>query len=253
MIKRILLIGLTVLVLVSLLPVTVAQSDTGSSNSDAAVEHAAGDIVNATTEAAESTAATAQNLLNRLVEIPQSSVVRILFIVGGLILLLAGWRVYEFVVLIAGFLIGAMIATSLVVTNSAILELAILLIGGIVGAALSVFIYPVAVFLIGAYVGIALTSGLGAALSLSPVSSLVLLIGGLIGGLVLLGLSFQFLIVLSALVGAQMLTLGLNLVAVWTIIFAVLGVIVQLGLVRGLNYDYRRRPRRIHILNRASS
>lgn len=220
---------------------------------DPAAEEMAQDLVEVTTEAAEATAATAQTFLDRLVQVPQSDVARVLLITGGLILLLAGWRVYEFIILIAGFLIGAAVAVSLVITESLLVNIVIMLIGGLVGATLSALIYPVAVFLIGAWVGIALTGGLASALALTPVSSIVLLIGGVIGGIILVALSFQFLILLSALVGAQMLTLGLGLAAVWTLVLAVIGIVVQLGLVRALNYEYPRHPRRINFFRRVTS
>jgi hypothetical protein len=100
-----------------------------------------------------------------------------------------------------------------------------------------------AVFLIGAYIGIVLTDAIGVALGTATVSSLVLLIGAIIGGMVLLGLSFEFLVVISAVVGAQMLALGLALEPVWIIIFAIVGVIVQIAVMRNANYDFRRRRR----------
>jgi hypothetical protein len=71
-----------------------------------------------------------------------------------------------------------------------------------------------------------------------------------IGGAVLIGLSFELLVVLSALVGAQMLTRGLGLDAIWTLIFAAVGIIVQIGLVRAYKYDFRRR--RVYLFRRAS-
>jgi hypothetical protein len=234
-----LIIGATVL----LTPVAAAQETP---------EETAENIVAVTMEAAESTAAAGENLLDRLIQVPQSELARVFLIAGGLLLLLAGWRIYEYVVLIAGFLIGASVAASLVITDSTLISLVVTLIGGLIGAVLSVLVYYLAVFLIGAYVGIALTSGLGAALALAPVSSIALLLGGVIGGMVLLGLSFQFLIVLSALVGAQMLTLGLGLQATWTLILAVVGIIVQFMLVRSLHYEFPRTMRRPNPLRRVT-
>ena len=208
-------------------------------------ENLAEDLVEITEQTAEATVSTLDSFLNRLVQAPQSQITRVLFIVGGIILLVAGWRIYEVIILIAGFLIGASVATALVITDSAILNLVILLIGGLVGTALSVFLYYIAVFLIGAYVGIALTGGLAAALAFTPVSAIALLIGGLIGGLILVGLSFEFLVLIAAVVGAQMVVLGLGLDAIWTVILTVIGVIIQLGLIRTFKYTIRRRPRRL--------
>ena len=224
----------------------VAQDAAETPNSEAVAE----DLVNLTTETAEATFTTAETWLSQLVQLPQSDLAQILFILGGIILLIAGWRIYEIVILIAGFLVGASVATSLVVTNSALLNLVVLLVGGLLGAVLSVLLYYVAVFLIGAYVGVALTGGLATALALTPVSALALMAGGLLGGVLLVGLSFELLILISVLVGAQMLVLGLSLNAVWTMILAIIGVVIQLILTRAFNYTVRRR--RINIFRRVT-
>lgn len=202
-----------------------------------------GEIVDLTVETTERTANFLGDLLDRLTQAPKSELARILLVVGGVLLLIAGWRIYDFIIIVAGFLIGALIAGSLVTTDNTFISLVVFLVGGLIGALLSAVLYYVAVFMIGAYLGISLTGALANALSLAPVSPLALLVGGVIGGLVLLGLSFEFLVLVSALVGAQMLTLGFGLNVVWTLIFAVVGVIVQLGLLRVYNYDFRRRRR----------
>jgi len=210
------------------------------------IDPVAAELVDVTVEAAESTASTLEAFLQRLTTTPKSELARILLVVGGVILLLVGWRVYDFIVVIAGFLIGASIAVSLLATDNTFMVIAALLIGGLIGAALSAFLYYLAVFVIGAYIGVVLTNAIGVALSLTPVTAPALLIGGIIGGIVLIGLSFEFLVLLSALVGAQMLSLGLGLDVTWTAIFAVVGVIVQIGLMRSFRYDFRRRRRPIN-------
>jgi hypothetical protein len=244
LIRLCMVLGLVLLVLTG---TVLAQDDPGQD-----LEDAAADVVDATTEAAETTAATAETVLERLVQPPRSDVARVLILIGGIVLLLAGWRIHDLIILIAGFLIGAAVASSLVITDNALINIGILLIGGLIGAALSALVYVVAVFLIGAYVGIALTGGLASALALTPVSPIVLLLGALLGGLILLALSYQFVILLSAVVGAQMITLSLGLDAVWTVILAIIGIVVQLGLTRAFNYDFRRRARQPRFLRRAS-
>ena len=81
----------------------------------------------------------------------------------------------------------------------------------------------------------------------SSLDYLILLIGAVVGGLLLIGLSFEFLVLLSSLVGAQMLALGLGLPLIWTLIFAIIGMIVQFMLMRRFNYSFRRRPRRVFV------
>ena len=246
--SKLILVGLTLIVLGATIITTVlAQDETPLPSDDFA-----GEIVDLTVEAAEGTAITVESFIDRLLTTPQSNLMRVVLILGGLVLLIAGWRIYDFIVVVAGFIIGASIGISLFPTDNNLLMLAALLVGGLIGAILSIFLYYVAVFVIGAYIGIVLTNALAMGLDLTPVTGLALLVGGLIGGLLLIGLSFEFLVLLSALVGAQMLSLGLGLDFIWTVIFAVIGVIIQLGMVRAFNYDFRRR-RRAYLWHRATS
>ena len=217
---------------------------------DTEAEAVAGELVDLAEATGQEAIGFFDGLIDSLLTTPRSEIVRLLFIVGGVVLLLAGWRIYEYIILIAGFLVGAAIASALVITDSAVLNLIVLLIGGLIGALLSVFLYYIAVFFIGAYVGIALTGAIAAALTLTPVSPIALLIGGLIGGLIMLAVSVEFLILLAVIVGAQMLALGLGLGLLWVIIFAVIGLVVQFFLVRAFNYEIRRRPRPINPLRR---
>ncbi len=208
-------------------------------------------IVTTTINAAQATTDIMVNFFNRLTQTPESTVMRVIMIVVALVLLVAGWRVYEFVIVIAGAMVGAAIASSLVISTDAVTNLLVLLVGGVIGAILSFFLYYVAVFLIGIHFGILLTNGLATTLALQPVSPLVLIIGGVIGGLILLGLSFQFLIVLSSLVGAQLLVVALGLPTLWMLVIALIGILVQFGLTRTYNYDFRR-SRRVVYRRRAS-
>lgn len=209
------------------------------------------DVVESAVEATENTVDTATNFVSRFLSAPTSDIARVLLIIGGIVLLVAGWRIYEFIILLSGILIGATFTAALVPDGNAVAVIAALIIGGVAGALLSVFVYYVAVFLNGAYVGIILTGGIARLLSLEPVSGLALVIGALIGGLMLLALSFELLIVLSALVGAQLLVLGLGLTTIWTLVFAILGIIIQLAAARAFGVDIRRRPTRRPLFSRS--
>ncbi|MBK8020773.1 MAG: hypothetical protein IPK19_04920 [Chloroflexi bacterium] len=208
-------------------------------------------VVDFTVDTAQGAASFFDDLIARLTITPKSDLARILLLIGGLVLLVIGWRVYDFVVVIAGFLIGALLASSLVSSDNAIIAIAAVLIGGLLGAAVGYFLYYAAVFIIGMYIGILLTNALAISLSLAPISPLVLLIGGLIGGIILIALSFELLVLLSALVGAQMITLALSLSVIWTLVLTVVGVIIQLAMIRAFRYEFRRRRRRIDLGRRA--
>ncbi len=223
--------------------ISVPPSPIAVSTPIAALEGPSKEVVDLTKHAATGAADVIEGLLNQLTHAPKSEIVRILFVVAGAILLVAGWRIYDYLVIVAGFFVGAAIAVSLVSTENTVLSIAALLVGGLIGALLSHFMVLVAVFLIGAYLGIILTDALGVALKLAPVSSLALLIGGLIGGLILLRLSTEFLVIASALLGAQLIVLGLGLQPVWIAILTIAGLIVQFVAVRAFRYDFRGRRR----------
>jgi len=206
------------------------------------VATAAASVANAAAGAAASVTNTAVNLWDQLLRVPQSDLARVILIVGGVVLLVAGWLVYEWIILIAGFLIGAMTALALVSTPNAGIALLAFLIGGLIGAALGALLYYVAVFLIGGYVGIAVTEGLAAALGLLPVTAVAVLVGFIVGGVVLLLLSLELLIIFSAIVGAQMLALALNLGVGWMLVLALIGIVVQIMAVRTRGVEFRRRP-----------
>lgn len=242
------IILIAVIILVIAL-VIISDQESNPITSDEADE-VAGDIVDATVETAEDTTNTVEDFIDRLTTTPQTDLVRVLLVVGGVILLIAGWRVYDYIVIIAGFLIGASLLVSLVETDSTFLTVAAFLIGGLIGAILGSFLYYFAVFIIGAYIGILLTNAIGVALSLEPVTAIALVVGAIIGGIVLIGLSFEFLVILSSVVGAQMLTLGLGLDVYWTLIFAIAGIVIQFALMRNFNYNFRRRSRRANLFPR---
>jgi len=205
-------------------------------------EAVAEDLVELTVGTTEGTTNALEDFLQELINTPKSDLMRLILVVGGVILLVGGWRVYDYIVVIAGFVIGAAVALSLVNTDNTLISVGAILTAGLIGAALSAFVYPLGVFLIGAYVGIVLTGALAGEVSTEPISPLLLLLGGIIGGVILLQVSFHFLVVVASVVGAQMLVLGLPLEPYWILILAIVGIVIQLYLTRRYNYNYRRRP-----------
>ncbi|MCC6616367.1 MAG: hypothetical protein IT320_23035 [Anaerolineae bacterium] len=201
------------------------------------------DAVDLTVDAAETTVTVVQDLLNRIAQPPSSDLARVLFVIGGIVLLLAGWRVYDFIIVLAGAVVGGTIATALVGGDSAVVDLAAFIIGALLGAGLAIAFYYAAVLLIGAYVGIVLITALYAALGSTPASDIVLLLGAVVGAVIMLALSFEFLVLFSALLGAQLLVYGLGLDTIWILLLALAGAVIQFGLTRTFHYEIRRRPR----------
>lgn len=171
------------------------------------------------------------------------STLRVLYIVAGALLLILGWRLADYIIGLAGFVIGAGIGMSLVPPGNDALTLIALVAGGLLGAVLAMALQYVAIFLVGAYVGAVLTAQLWAAISVTPLPTLALIIGAAIGGLVLLALSFQFLVIVSAAIGALLIGMALGLPLLWTAVLFVVGIIVQVALARfsGTPIVYRRR------------
>ena len=211
------------------------------------VSRVADEAVEATENFTEVTGTQIESFLERLVQPPTSQLARVIFVLVGVILLVFGWRIYNFIVILAGAWVGASFASATVVTNSVLLEVTAILIGGFLGMILAVFLYFIAVFIIGMYVGAILTTALAATFSLTPVSPLVLVIGAVIGGFVLVALSAELVIFISALVGAQMLTTGLGLDREWMLLFTILGIAIQIAATRFYSIDLRRPPRRVWI------
>ncbi len=232
-------IVITLLMLLMVIMPAAAQDTTQEPASDLAEA-----VVDTTVQTAETTVNSLEGFFDRLTRLPDSPVMRVLMVIGGVILLLAGWRIYDFIIIVAGFLIGASVASSLIATENTLLMVAIPLIGGLIGAGLSFIVYNAAVFIIGAYIGVVITNAIAIALSLTPLSPLILLVGGVIGGIIFIGLSFELLVLLSAVAGAQLLAAGLGLGLLWVVIFALVGIVIQLALTRATNYEFRRRPQR---------
>lgn len=204
----------------------------------------ADEIVDTTVEAAEETSNAFDAFVTRLTTAPQSSVAQILLLVGGVVLLLIGWRVYDLIVVLAGFVVGGAVALALVEPSGTFLELVVWLMGGLVGAALGALLTMLAIFLIGMYLGVSFTQGLALAFGLAPaggVPPLALLVGGIVGGILLVGLSFEFLVILSAVVGAQMVGVALNLSPLGVLALVIVGTLIQIGALRSSGYKVRRR------------
>jgi len=236
-----------------IMPAT-AQGAGGDSGPDNTItmdpDAAAQGLVQATGEAAEGISGVVNRLVQRLRQAPaHNDIVRVLLIVGGVVLLFAGWRVYNFIILLSGALFGATIAVSLVANSGPAITTAAFLLGGVVGAVLAIGVYYLAVALIGAYIGLLFTTTAAAAFGWTPVPVWVLLIIAIIGAVIMVALSFELLVLYSSIVGAQMLALALGLRPIWVLILIVAGVIIQILLTRSFGYQVRRRPARNPLRN----
>lgn len=245
---RLIRLGLFLIHMFTFIPMGFAQ-DSSTEEAEAAAEQ----IIDITGDAAQAISEQFENALQALRDIPQSEYTPILLLVGGVILLLVGWRIYNFIIILSGALIGAAIAVSAVSPDGTGIQLAAMVIGLVLGGVLAAALYYVAVALIGGYIGAVLTSELALALGLTPISIWVIVIGAIIGAIILVGLSFELLVLYASIVGAQMITLALGLPPFATLALVALGVFLQIMLARRFGYDVRRRPSRRSMLTRPTA
>ena len=77
----------------------------------------------------------------------------ILILLGGLVACFAGYRLFRLVLAIYGFILGAMVGSSLMAPSNSIGMIAAALLGGIAGALIMTFAYFAGIALIGAGLG----------------------------------------------------------------------------------------------------
>lgn len=162
--------------------------------------------------------------------------------VGGA-LLLWGRRLYWLLAGGAGFMVGLFVANLLLREQSDTVILVVASAFGVLGAVLAVVAQKAIVGLVGFVAGglgsLALLQALNISLELA-LSIAVFLAGGVVGALLLSRLFELGLIVLSALVGANLLVSGLvgafdltgELAGIVMVVVIVLGVLIQLGVAR---------------------
>ncbi|HEY7497556.1 MAG TPA: DUF4203 domain-containing protein [Vicinamibacterales bacterium] len=182
----------------------------------------------------------------------------IILLAGGLVSCFAGYRVFRFVLGFFGFILGALLTSSIVGSEQTIWMIGSAIVGGILGALILVAAYFVGVALIGAGVGALVVNLIWAALGREPHIFIVILfaIAGALGALALqryvivaataFGGGWTAIVGALALMGDRLaveaaarnnvwLAYPMNpapgqrwIVAVW-LVLGIVGVIVQLG------------------------
>jgi hypothetical protein len=151
----------------------------------------------------------------------------------GISLLFFGRRLFWLFVGVAGFIAGLTLAPQMIGSQSELVILFIAIIFGIIGAFLAIFLEGLAIliagFLAGGYLMTTLVVSLGASVSADP--SISYIIGGIIG-LLLVAIFFGWaIIILSALMGTEIImpVLHINESIHWVIfiVLVVVGIAVQ--------------------------
>src|SRR5437016_13594969 len=157
----------------------------------------------------------------------------------GVVILLFGRKLFWLCVAAVGFAAGVEIAPHLVNEPSPLLALTVALILGVLGALLALFLQKVAIAVLGFLAGGKLASAIAAAFFVhyAQYSTIIFVVGGLIGAILLLALFDWALIVVSSFIGAYLIQSAIVLPASGsTIVFiglAVIGILVQAASLRG--------------------
>jgi len=154
-------------------------------------------------------------------------VLRAVVSVIGLLLLVAGWRIYREVVALPGLVLGVLIGARFGASEGDFVALIGVLIGAVVGSLLALLLHDMAVFSLGAYLSATL------ALDLTGWNStLLILVSGLIGGVLLVALFYRLLFATTAMIGALLLGGALGLGPPLMALLAAVGLIMQYNLAR---------------------
>ena len=156
----------------------------------------------------------------------------------GIVILFFGRKLFWLCVAAVGFLAGIELAPHLVTEPSPLLELTIALALGVLGALLAFLLQKIAVAIVGFLAGGKLASAIAAAFFVhySQYSTIIFVVGGLIGAMLLLFLFDWALIVVSSFIGAHMIQSAIALPPTGaTIVFlglAIVGMVVQAASLR---------------------
>ena len=131
----------------------------------------------------------------------------ILFVLGGLLSCFAGYRYFRIVLGLFGFVVGALLASSVMGTEQTMWMIGAALIGGLTGALILIAAYFVGVALIGAGFGAAAANLIWAGLGSEPQLVMVIVLS-ILGAVVALWLQRYVIIVATAFGGAWTTIVG---------------------------------------------
>ena len=154
-------------------------------------------------------------------------------VIIGVVILFFGRKLFWLCVAAVGFAVGVKIAPLLVNESSSLLALLIALIFGVLGALLAFFLQKVAIAVLGFLAGGKLATAIAAAffVQYAQYSTIIFVIGGIIGAILLLALFGWALIVVSSFIGAYLIQSAIVLPPTGaTLVFiglAMVGIFVQ--------------------------
>ncbi len=161
------------------------------------------------------------------------SSVTIIGVIIGVVILFFGRKLFWLCVAAVGFAVGVKIAPLLVNESASLLALLIALIFGVLGALLALFLQKIAIAVLGFLAGGKLATAIAAAffVQYAQYSTIIFVIGGIIGAILLLALFGWALIVVSSFIGAYLIQSAIVLPPTGsTLVFiglAIVGIFMQ--------------------------
>src|SRR5262249_25639107 len=159
--------------------------------------------------------------------------VTIVGVLIGIVILFFGRKLFWLCVAAVGFAVGVEIAPQLVHEPSSLLALVVALFFGVLGALLALFLQKIAIAVLGFLAGGKLASAIAAAFFVhyAQYSTIIFIVGGVIGAILLLVLFDWALIVVSSFIGAYLIQSAIVLPPTGsTLVFiglAIVGIFVQ--------------------------
>jgi hypothetical protein len=162
------------------------------------------------------------------------TVFRVISGIVGVLMLLAGFIIYELLIYIMGFITGGLFGAvigSLLSSDGYGFLITMLgfLLGGALGAALALFLTYLGVFFSGVGIGIALFSGIWYLIFEDSPPNAVLIIGALLGGVGMILLFRFWIMALTAAFGALLFGFAIDAAPAWWFLFFLIGLGVQTG------------------------
>ena len=164
---------------------------------------------------------------------PMHSSTTIVGLLIGIVILFFGRKLFWLCVAAVGFAVGVEIAPHLVNEPSSLLALVIALVFGVLGALLALFLQKIAIAVLGFLAGGKIAAAVAAAFFVhyAQYSTIIFVVGGVIGAILLLAVFDWALIVVSSFIGAYLIESAMVLPPTGsTLVFiglAVIGILVQ--------------------------
>ena len=137
----------------------------------------------------------------------------VFLIVGGAITCCAGYRLFRIVLGIYGFILGAMLASSIVGVSNTLGMVVAAVAGGLVGALILVFAYFLGIALVGAGLGALLTHVIWSQIANEDPAALAIALASIVGALGAMILQRYVIVVTTAFAGAWTILIGVIAIA----------------------------------------